>query len=95
MGWAAGYIERLQRGEVVQFRPHGNSMTPRVRDGQLVTVIPCKNPRRGDVVLCRVGRSELLHLVKAVRGERVLIGNNHGRLNGWTNRRNIFGRVEA
>jgi hypothetical protein len=31
-----------------------------------------------------------LHLVKAVSGDRFQIGNNRGRTNSWTSRRNIF-----
>jgi hypothetical protein len=42
-------------------------------------------------VLCKVNGAQYLHLVKAVSGERFQIGNNRGRINGWTSRRNIFG----
>jgi hypothetical protein len=38
-----------------------------------------------------------LHLVKAVQGDRVLIGNNRGGTNGWVNRVAVYGiatRVE-
>jgi hypothetical protein len=40
---------------------------------------------------------EYLHLVKARQGDRYLIGNNRGGINGWVGRRAIFGiatRVE-
>ncbi len=91
MGWATSYIAELQAGKTVQFRPRGRSMTGRVNDGQLVTVEPLKGlPAIGDVVLCRVNGSEFLHLVKAVQGDRVLIGSNRGSTNGWT--RAIYGR---
>ncbi|MDB4955600.1 MAG: hypothetical protein JWO36_3169 [Myxococcales bacterium] len=40
MGWADGHIARLARGETVQCRPRGNSMTGKVNDGQLCTVAP-------------------------------------------------------
>ena len=93
MGWASKYIEQLQRGEPVQFRPRGNSMAGRVESGQLVTVVPLSEivPKAGDIVLCKVNGAQYLHLVKAVSGERFQIGNNRGRINGWTSRRNIFG----
>lgn len=72
MGWAAPYIEKLKRGETVQFRPRGHSMTGRVNDGQLVTVEPLKQAaKRGDVVLCKVNGREYLHLVKAVKVRRL------------------------
>ena len=66
-------------------------MTGKVNNGQLVTVEPWTGlPVVGDVVLCRVNGNEYLHLVKAVQGDRALIGNNKGGTNGWT--KAIYGR---
>lgn len=95
MGWATHYIERLRGGEAVSFRPRGNSMTPKIRSGQLCTVSPVDPAALavGDVVLCRVGRAEYLHLVKAIRDGRFLIGNNRGGINGWIGAQGIFGRL--
>ncbi len=47
----------------------------------------------GDVVLVRWKGGVLLHLVKEATRDRVLIGNNVGRVNGWANRRDVVGRV--
>lgn len=92
MGWASGHVTRLQAGQTVSFRPRGNSMAGRVESGQVCTVAPLTEaPKVGDVVLCRVGRAEYLHLVKAVQGPRYLIGNNKGGTNGWVGRESIFG----
>jgi phage repressor protein C with HTH and peptisase S24 domain len=93
MGWATEYVERLARGETVQFRPHGNSMVPRIRSGQLCTVEPAvvDQVEKGDIVLCKVGGSVYLHLVKACTVGRVLIGNNKGHDNGWTHQ--VFGKL--
>jgi hypothetical protein len=93
MSWASKYIEKLLEGETVQFRPRGNSMSGKIEGGQLVTVAPLLDrvPRVGDIVLCKVNGAQYLHLVKAISGERFQIGNNRGRINGWTSRRNIFG----
>ena len=95
MGWASKYIEMLQRGESVKFRPRGNSMSGKIESGQLVTVAPVGDHRLsvGEIVLCKVNGIQYLHLVKAISGDRVQIGNNKGRINGWTSRRNIFGIV--
>jgi hypothetical protein len=100
MGWASKYIASLKYGNTAKFRPRGHSMTGRVEDGQLVTVEPVDpmTLKVGDVVLCKVDGREYLHLVKAVQGPRVLIGNNRGGTNGWTSRGNVFGiltKVEA
>ena len=95
MGWASHYIEKLQAGERVSFRPRGNSMSGKVENGQLVTLEPAgeKSIHVGDVVLCKVNGVHYLHLVKAISGERYKIGNNRGRINGWIPRKNIFGIV--
>lgn len=96
MGWADRYIAELQAGRPVTFRPRGHSMTPRIRSGDLCTVVPVASDADlavGDVVLCRVRKAQYLHLVRAVEGARFLIGNNHGRVNGWIGRAGIFGRL--
>ena len=94
MGWASDYIVRLRRGETVQFRPRGNSMRGKIEPGQLCTVEPV-DPAAvgvGDIVLCKVNGRQYLHLVKAVQGERLQIGNNRGRINGWIPRNGIYGK---
>ena len=93
MGWATYACERLRRGETVQLRPRGSSMTGRVNDGDLVTVAPCDiaTLKAGDIVLVRVHGREYLHLVKAIQGQRFLIGNNRGGVNGWVGGGAIFG----
>lgn len=96
MSWATGHIQRLLAGETVQFRPRGNSMEPKVASGQLCTVEPVQEPvQPGDIVLCKVNGRQYLHLVKAVQGDRVQIGNNRGHVNGWTHSSNIFGLLIA
>lgn len=93
MGWATNYIEQLKTGKSVQFRPRGHSMTGKVNDGQLCTVIPISEELKvGDIVLCKVNGSQYLHLIKAIQGNRYQIGNNKGRINGWVGRNCIFGK---
>lgn len=93
MSWARFAIEALRRGETVQIRPRGHSMKGRVDDGALVTVAPCDPAtlRVGDIVLVRVGGSDYLHLVKAIDGARLQIGNNRGRINGWVGPHAVYG----
>ncbi|CAN5509020.1 hypothetical protein BH10CYA1_BH10CYA1_40470 [soil metagenome] len=38
-------ITALQCGQTVQIRPHGNSMRPKVLDGALVTLAPCRREK--------------------------------------------------
>jgi hypothetical protein len=93
MGWADRAIAELQAGEQTQVRPHGGSMRGKVESGALVTLVPVAVDALdvGDVVLCRVKGNVYLHLVKALQGGRVQIGNNRGGTNGWT--RTVFGRA--
>lgn len=98
MSWAKNYIEKLQKGETVSFRPKGNSMKPKIESGDLVTVSPdLKDLKDGDIVLCKVKGRHYVHLVKSVKttGDKksYLIGNNKGGINGWVGSNCIFGRV--
>jgi phage repressor protein C with HTH and peptisase S24 domain len=93
-----GAIEPLSRGETVEVRGIGNSMTPILRSGEVVIVEPLApgaELSRGDVVIARVHGRVYLHLVRAIRGSEVQIGNNHGHVNGWTPRAQIFGRMRS
>jgi hypothetical protein len=94
MGWATFHIEKLKRGETVQFRPRGNSMAGKVASGSLCTVVPARAEELavGDIVLCKVGGAQYLHLIKARQGDRFQIGNNRGGINGWVGLNGIFGR---
>ncbi len=95
MGWATDAVSALARGEQVTVRPRGGSMRGRIEDGQPVTLGPVDpaEVRAGDVVLVRWKGGVLLHLVKEATADRVLIGNNVGKVNGWASRRDIIGRV--
>jgi hypothetical protein len=96
MGWAISYITKLKNGETVSFRPRGHSMSGKIEFGQLCTVAPVADYadlRKGDVVLCKVGGTEYLHLIKAIQSARFQIGNNRGRINGWIGTNSIFGKL--
>jgi phage repressor protein C with HTH and peptisase S24 domain len=87
------HAQRLQEGQTVQFRPRGDSMTPRIHSGDLVTVSPdVSDLQVGDIVLCRVKGNYYLHLISAKlpRG-RYQISNNQGHVNG--NASAVFGKV--
>jgi len=69
-------------------------MKGRIESGQLCTVAPVdvSTLKVGDIVLCKVGGSEYLHIVTAIDHGRFQIGNNRGRINGWVGRSCIFGK---
>ena len=103
MSWATNAIEKLKNGETVQIRPKGSSMKGRIESGNLVTITPFSEEMTeeslevGDAVLVTVRGNDYLHLIKAVKwsGEKrqYQIGNNRGRINGWTNFSKIYGKV--
>ena len=99
MGWADGAIVALKARKTVCIKPHGNSMLPRIKSGQEVTIQPYDpklDPplKKGDVVLVKVNGTVYLHLVKGMNMGSVLIGNNKGRINGWTDSHNVYGKAD-
>ena len=97
MSWVSEAIEALRKGEQIIVRPRGGSMRGRIEDGQPVTLAPVEPTavQIGDVVLIRWKGNVLLHLVKEADGERLLIGNNVGKVNGWAPRTDVLGKVIA
>lgn len=84
----------LSSGRALKVRPRGNSMLPLIKSGQEITlepVTPTTVIERGSIVFCKVRGNYYVHLVSAVRGDQYQISNNHGRINGWTHRKNLFG----
>jgi len=69
-------------------------MAGKVNSGDLCTVEPAMIEKLavGDIVLCKVGGFQYLHLIKAIQGERFQIGNNKGRINGWVGANGIYGK---
>ena len=97
MGWVNEALKELQAGNKVQVRPHGGSMRGRIERGQLVTItlIDPEAIRSDDVVLVAWKGNYLLHLVKEIDGDKILIGNNLGKINGWVTKVAVKGKVIA
>jgi hypothetical protein len=97
MGWVNDAVKELAAGRQVQVRPFGGSMRGRIESGQLVTLAPVGPAavRAGDVVLVQWKGNYLLHLVKEVNGDQLLIGNNLGKTNGWVSAKAVRGVVVA
>jgi SOS-response transcriptional repressor LexA len=97
--YLSSVLADLQAGRTVEnYREGGNSMTPRIRNGQKQTLVPILDLTQvkvGDIVLCKVRGNYFTHLVKKIRNNRgrleFQIGNNHGHINGWT--RQLFGKT--
>ncbi len=95
MGWVNDALKALSTGQQVDVRPVGGSMRGRIESGQLVSIAPvaASDVRVDDVVFVRWKGNYLLHLVKEIRNEEFLIGNNVGKINGWVSTTAILGRV--
>jgi signal peptidase I len=92
--WKTIAIEKLKKGETVKIRGHGNSMTPRFKSGDLITLVPIiEPPQVGDAVFCKVRGNIFTHLVTAIQGDRYQISNNHGHVNGWITTNAIYGKA--
>lgn len=88
------FADKLLAGEVVECRPRGNSMTPKIKSGQLITISPdVSELHKGDVVFCKVKGKYFVHLLSAIQGERYQISNNHNHVNGWIGKNAMFGKV--
>lgn len=87
----------LQEGNVCYVVGIGNSMTPILKSKQPVICAPVTEEtelKKRDIVFCKVKGHYYLHLIHAVRPDgSCLIGNNHGHMNGWASRNQIFGKV--
>lgn len=87
-------IQRLQKGQSFVTSEKGNSMTPLYKSNEkhLVTPITWDECKIGDVVFCKVKGSCMTHKVYGKDAQKgVLIGNNHGHMNGWT--KNVYGKA--
>lgn len=87
-------LKRLLDGETFQTSERGNSMVPLIHSGQDHILEPTKweDCSEGDIVYCKVRGNFYTHLVKGKNPDRgLLIGNNKGRINGWT--KQVYGRV--
>lgn len=90
------HVAPVKAGETVQFRPTGNSMNPKIKSGQLVTVEPIgkKPPEEGEVIFCKVKGKVMLHECTAVKGKQYRISPHHQKHhNGWVTMKSVYGRV--
>lgn len=94
MSWEP-IIQKLADGQPVTIRPKGQSMTPKIRSGEQITIVPVGRHRleTGLIVLAKVKGNHYLHLITAIDGDRIQISNNHGHINGWTTRDRVYGIV--
>ena len=93
-------LEALQAGRSSTWTvPDGGdlaSMRAAIKHGQTLTMSPVTDPSQvqpGDIVLVRWHKGDIMHLVQEVQGDRFLIANSVGKVNGWVDGSDILGRV--
>ena len=81
----------------MKVRSFGGSMRGRIESGQLVTLEPptLATVRVDDLALVEWRGNFLLHLIKEIKDDQLLIGNNLGKTNGWVNAAALLGKVVA
>lgn len=81
-------VEKLEKGETIISREPGNSMTPILQSREPVILEPCSDWntfKKGDIAYVKIHGRYYTHLVHGVDEEKgLLIGNNHGHVQGWT-----------
>jgi signal peptidase I len=87
-----------EKGGSFRFQAKGYSMTPAIRDGDVITIAPLKDimPRRGDVVAFRHPERPqmLVHRVLHAREKKYYIkGDNAPEGDGWVSAENILGLI--
>lgn len=89
--------EHLKNGEECIVIGFGQSMTPILKSGQPVRVIPVQENtelNKNDIVFVKVSGHFYLHKISAVKNNKSYqISNNHGHVNGWVSRVQIYGKV--
>ena len=90
----------LARGRGVKFRARGYSMSPFIKDGDILTVSPlrARRPGFGDVLVFTHPQTGMLvvHRVVGVRsGSCLARGDSNWEVDGWVPDKNILGRVIA
>lgn len=89
-------IEDLTAGRAVSdYKEGGNSMRPLIKHREPVRLEPVDTSKleKGDMVFVKVKGKIYTHKVLALKDDKVMIGNNHGGVNGWTKLTNVYGIV--
>jgi phage repressor protein C with HTH and peptisase S24 domain len=86
-------LKELETAGTAQMKVFGNSMTPILKSGSLMTYKREDDYEVGQIVFCKVkGRYIDAHLItKKDKNKGFMISNNHNWDNGWT--KTIYGRV--
>lgn len=81
-------VELLEKGKPIINKEPGNSMTPILTSKEPVILEPIttlEGIEKGDIVFAKIRGRYYTHLVHGIDKEKgILLGNNHGHVQGWT-----------
>jgi len=93
-------LEALKEGKSYTWTvPDGGnlaSMRQAIKHGQTLTMSPIQDSSEiqvGDLVLVKWHQSDIFHIVGEIQGEKYLIVNSLGKVNGWVSAKEILGRI--
>lgn len=93
-------LEALKEGKSYTWTtPDGGnfaSMRKAIKHGQTLTMSPVLDPGEvqvGDIVMVKWHQGHLFHMVGEIQGDRFLIVNSLGKINGWVGGKDVLGRV--
>jgi hypothetical protein len=88
------WVKGLKEGRAMRLLPRGGSMIPFVRAGDLVTIVPGKPCRVGDVILCRRDGNLVLHRVVGKKDGKIITkGDALGYADGPVAPQDILGQA--
>lgn len=83
-------VELLEKGKPIINKEPGNSMTPILTSKEPVILEPIttlEGIQKGNIVFAKIRGRYYTHLVHGVDKEKgILLGNNHGHVQGWRRR---------
>ena len=90
----AEHLKNCEECIVVGF---GQSMTPILKSGQPVRVVPIDDSislNKNDIVFVKISGHYYLHKISAIKNDvSYQILNNNGHINGWVSRNSIYGKA--
>jgi hypothetical protein len=95
MSWVKDALEQLSMGGQCVIYPIGQSMRGKIESGQKVLLSNQKLDEiiAGDVVFIRWKGNYLLHLLIEIKDDKILIGNNLGKTDGWIEKKDVLAKA--
>ena len=94
--WLKSILNELSQGRRVQLVGRGNSMYPKIKDGETITIDPYignNELKVNDIVFVRVGKNYLTHQILKIENDLITISNIKGKIDGIVPLTAIYGII--